>query len=372
MRRRRFISGVVGVGAGLGLVSASTGAARAGAARSASAGVPHDWTAVPAPDCAPAAQLLDVAAAGPGLAWAVGEEGRNGGTRGTPLALVWDGSVWSRVDLSHLGFSGYLHAVAGTADRAWALGHGTTGGYRLLAWDGVTWQDADFPGRGTSGTDLTDVALGPDGDTWISGRSSDGLLLLHGQGADWTWEPAPPSGTTATPSGLRVLPSGDVWVYDSALIARWDGTAWTELPTPPGIRASVTGLLPVADDDIWLTGYSYGVGGPPGKPPSVTLMHGDGDSWTYVTTPFTVGMLSGIVDDGQGGPDRIAGWDFWDQTRAHHLRWENGSWVSERGPTATTPVLPLALAAVPGTGGYWSVGTTSSYPYPPAQVHIET
>ncbi|MCH5676741.1 hypothetical protein [Streptomyces gilvus] len=45
--------------------------------------------------------------------------------------------------------------------------------------------------------------------------------------------------------------------------------------------------------------------------------------------------------------------------------------MSERGPTATTPVLPEAIASVPGTGGYRSVGTTSSSPYPPAQVHIE-
>ncbi|MET8248045.1 hypothetical protein ABZV31_28760 [Streptomyces sp. NPDC005202] len=45
--------------------------------------------------------------------------------------------------------------------------------------------------------------------------------------------------------------------------------------------------------------------------------------------------------------------------------------MSERGPTATTPVLITSLATVPGSGGYWSVGTTSSSPYPPAQVRIE-
>ncbi|MET8248044.1 hypothetical protein ABZV31_28755 [Streptomyces sp. NPDC005202] len=45
-------------------------------------------------------------------------------------------------------------------------------------------------------------------------------------------------------------------------------------------------------------------------------MHGDGSTWTSVTAPFTVGMLGGIVGDERGRPDRIAGWDFWDQTRA--------------------------------------------------------
>ncbi|WP_406445758.1 hypothetical protein OHB14_42245 [Streptomyces sp. NBC_01613] len=364
MRRRRFISGLVGAGAGFGLTSAS---ARAAGPRVA-VQEPHEWQAVPAPECTPAAQLLGVAAAGPGLAWAVGEQGRNGSTRGVPLGLAWDGNAWTRLDLAHLGFGGSLISVAGTSDGAWAVGTDTGGTAHLLTWDGGTWQEADFPGRAAPGTALTGVTVGADGLVWISGRNSDGAVLLRGD--DWAWQAPPPSATTATPSGVRCTASGDVWVYGSALIARWDGATWTELPAPAGLRPYVSGLLPVTADDIWLTGYDYGVGGPPGKPPGVTLKHWDGSSWTSVSAPFTAGMLTGI-DDGQGGPDRIAGWDFWDQTRAHHLRWDGEAWVSERGPTATTPVLPLALASVPGAGGYWAVGTTSSSPYPPATVHIE-
>jgi len=358
------------------MTSAST-SARASASlpgtsrRSATAGEPHEWQAVAAPSCTPAAQLLGVAAAGADLAWAVGEERRSGSTLGVPLALRWDGAAWTRVDLTHLGFGGSLRSVAGTADGAWAVGTDTGGTAHLLVWDGTTWQEADFPGRATTGTTLTGVTVGPDGLPWLSGRDSDGSVLLHGQGGDWSWVSAPPSGTTATASGVRVTPSGEVWVYDSALVARWDGAAWTELTAPGGIRPAVTGLLPVATDDIWLTGYDYGVGGPPGKPPGITLKHWDGTAWSSVAAPFTAGLLSGIVDDGQGAPDRIAGWDFWDQTRAHYLRWNGIGWISERGPVSSTPVVPLGLASVPGAGGYWSVGTTSSSPYPPATVHIE-
>jgi hypothetical protein len=257
------------------------------------------------------------------------------------------------------------------AGAAWAVGADASDTARLLAWDGSTWQEADFPGRGTPGTSLTGITVGPKGHVWISGRNSDGSVLLHGHRDRWEWIEAPPSGTTATPSGLRRTPCGDIWVYASTLVARWDGDAWTELPAPGGIRATVTGLLPVADDDIWLTGYAYGVGGPPGKPPGATLLHGDGSTWTSVPKPFGVGSLTGIVADEQGRPDRISGWDFWDQTRAHYLRWDGAAWVSERGPTSTTPVLLSSLARVPGSGGYWAVGTTSSSPYPPAQIRIE-
>ncbi|MEU6380325.1 hypothetical protein [Streptomyces sp. NPDC046909] len=377
MRRRRFIGGLLGAGAAMGLGAPESSGAGAGGPDGSDLVVtavagPYDWRAVPAPACTPAAQLLGVAAAGPDLAWAVGEEGRNGGTRGRPLALVWDGGTWTRLDLTHLGFGGgYLRSVAGSAGAAWAVGVDTTGLSRLLQWDGVTWQESDFTGRALPGTSLTGVTLDADDHVWLSGRNSDGCVLLVGEGDGWLWVAPPPTPPPAAPSGLRVTPDGDVWVYDAALIARWDHETWTELPVPAGLRPYVTGLLPVAADDIWLTGYDYGVGGPPGKPPSVTLRHWDGSAWTSVTAPFTVGMLTAIVDDGQGGPDRIAGWDFWDQTRAHHLRWEGKAWVSERGPVSSSPVLLNGLVSVPGAGGYWSVGTDSSSPYPPAQVRIE-
>lgn len=370
MRRRRFISGLVGAGAGLGLVPVGGGPAAAAPARVA--GAAREWQAVAAPDGAPAAQLRDVAAAGDGLAWTVGEEGRSGSTLGSPLALVWDGTAWARTGLGHLGFRGYLHSVAGTCARsAWAIGTDTAGVTHLLAWDGGTWRETDFPGRGRSGTSLTGVTVDPGGGAWFSGRTSDGQLLLHHDGTTWTWLPAPPSAPTATPSGVQLTPRGDVWLYGVGIVARWDGSVWTELPAYQGLRASITGLLPVSDDDLWLVGHDYGAGGPVGKPPGVLLLHGDGSTWQGVTEPFGVGMLNGIVADAQGRPDRIAGWDFWDQTRAHYLRWDGAAWVSERGPAATTPVVMNALAKVPGSDGYWAVGTTSTSASSTARLHIE-
>ncbi|NUS77653.1 MAG: hypothetical protein HOV70_15835, partial [Streptomyces sp.] len=242
----------------MGLAPESSGATTAAAVPRAAG--PHDWQSVPTPACASAAQLLGVAAAGPDLAWAVGEEGRNGSTRGKPLALVWDGQNWTRLDLTHLGFTGgHLRSVAGSYGSAWAVGTDAAGVARLLHWDGTTWQDADFAGRSASGTALTSVALDADDRVWLSGRNSDGCVLLRGDTDGWLWLPRPPSGSTAaTPAGLRVTRDGKVWVYDSALIARWDHEEWTELPAPAGLRPYVTGLLPVADDDIWLTGFDYG------------------------------------------------------------------------------------------------------------------
>ncbi|MFF3706476.1 hypothetical protein [Streptomyces phaeochromogenes] len=370
MRRRHFVSGLIGTAAGFGLTTAAGPFASARGA-GAAASFPPGWQPVPVANGQEAAQLLDVAAAGPELAWAVGEEGRNGSTRGRPLAMVWDGTAWTQSGLGQLEFPGQLHSVAGSsADAAWAVGTDTSGHGHLLAWDGVTWQEVAYPGQDDTGTELTGVTVAPDGRAWVSGRNSEGQGLLHWNKREWRWCALLPSTATEAPSGVHRTPDGEIWVYGTGVVARWDG-AWTELPPPTGIRFGVTGLLPCAEDDVWLTGYDYGVGGPPGKPPSCVLRHWDGTAWSYVTPPFTVGLLSGITGDDQGRPDRIAGWDFWDQTRAHYLRWDGAAWVSERGPLATTPVVLNALARIPGTGEYWSVGTTSSSPYPPAHSRVE-
>lgn len=372
MRRRLFVRGLAVTGAGLSLPVPLAGAARARTATPASAAAAA-WQHVAAPAAQEAAHLLAVAAAGPGRAWAVGEQARNGSTIGTPLALSWNGSEWSLNDLSHLTYRGGLRSVAAlpSGESAWAIGTDTAGHDQLLAWDGTTWREADFPGRGEPGTRLTDVTSAPGGRFWVSGRHGDRAGLMRGgNGTAWRWCRPLPDEAAPTPSGVHVTPDGEVWVYGD-VIARWDG-AWTVLPRTLGIRASVTGLLPVAHDDIWLTGFAYGVGGPPGKPPGVTLEHWDGNQWTSVKAPFTVGLLSGIAGDAAGRPDRICGWDFWDQKRAHYLRWDGAAWISERGPETPATYMPQGIAPIPGTdGGYWSVGTTSSAPFPPAQLRVE-
>ncbi|MGW0820738.1 hypothetical protein [Streptomyces sp. NPDC002845] len=123
---------------------------------------------MPVPNGQEAAQLVDVAAGGPGVASAAGEEGRNGATRGKPLAMAWDGTTWTRTDLDHLGFTGHLRSVAGGySGTAWAVGSDTSGGEHLLAWDAGTWREATYPGQGDTGTVLTGVTVAPDGRAWV-------------------------------------------------------------------------------------------------------------------------------------------------------------------------------------------------------------
>ncbi|MGW7514717.1 hypothetical protein ACWGJ2_03905 [Streptomyces sp. NPDC054796] len=393
MRRRGFVTGIglTALGAaGLGLGPASTAYALPGRHRGSrpAAGtgalLQGEWQRVGAPEGTPAALLNDVAASGPGSAWAVGEDNIPGGIpRGRPLALRWDGAAWARTDVSHLGIGGALVAVAAGPDgRAWALaddGAATSPVTRLLAWDGSrdggTWREVPYPGRGEAGTALNAVAVGPDGRVWVAGSKGGRAGLMCGDGSAWHWVKPVPDEASPVPYGVHIASSGDIWI-SGPVIARWDGRDWTVLPPVQAIRLTVTDLLPSAPDDVWVTGAAFGVGGPPDKPPGIVLQRWNGTEWTSWRdrAPFTVGALTSICADARGRPALISGWDFWDQSRSHYLRWDAAAeaWTSQRGP-ATPEIKPLMnnVTAIPGTDGFWSVGTTSRYAYPPAQLHVE-
>ncbi|WP_419999851.1 hypothetical protein [Streptomyces boninensis] len=359
MRRRHFVGGVLGAAGAVAF--GSVGAARAAAGA---------WEQMAAPDGQPAAVLNAVAAGGQAAAWAVGEEARSGGTRGRPLALHWNGSSWSRTGVP--AFPGSLRTVAsGAPDAAWAVGYDTTGADHLLSFTGTDWRETTFPGRGEAGTELYGVAT-HGGEVWVSGRYSGGSCLLHFDGSSWRWTPPLPGGAAPALWSAYTARDGSAWVGGDA-VARFDGSSWQPLPALPGLRPVATGVLPLSATDVWVTGHDYGIGGPPGKPPSVLLLHYDGSAWTKVATPFTVGSLSGIAAAADGQPAFISGWDFWDDTSAHYLRWEAGNWVTVRGPAAPSGKAAMmnGIARIPGTGDYLSVGTDASSPFPPAQLRIE-
>ncbi|MFJ7043003.1 hypothetical protein ACIQVC_06310 [Streptomyces sp. NPDC101112] len=388
MRRRRFVAGTVGTLGGLTLGS-SPAPARSPSPPSSPAPAParraavvppraEGWQAVPAPGSTPAAQLRRIAVAGPRLAWAVGEENLSGpeGQRG--LAMVWNGTAWTKTDLSPLTHT-RLWDVAGV-DRtsAWCVGEPTGYVSPLLRWDGTTWREAAFPGRGEPGVRFTSVAVGPDRQVWVCGTRGGTLRLLNGKGRRWRWlDPLPVE--SANLYRVVVRRPGEVWVSGdqsngggwSGLVARWDG-AWTVLPAIAGLRLGIADVHAAGPDDVWAVGTEAGIGGPPGRPGNPALAHWDGKAWARLEAGFTLGALSGIAGDARGRAAWISGWNFRDQSSSTYLRRDGDAWTVVRGPAgaATAPYLN-DVAHVPGTTGFWSVGMTSPSPYPPTEAYTE-
>ncbi|MER7349802.1 hypothetical protein ABT390_30845 [Streptomyces aurantiacus] len=371
MRRRQFVAGTIGALSGITLGS---GPVQATGAASRAQG----WQAVPAPGSTPAAQLRRISAAGPQLAWAVGEEGLAGPSRGRALAMVWNGTAWSKTDLSHLGHT-RLTDVSGTcATSAWSVGTPAGQASPLLRWNGTTWRETAFPGQGEPDVRLHAVVAGPDGRVWISGSRGGAARLLLGDGGRWRWlDPLPVASANLYRIVLRS--SGEVWVSGdqasgggwSGLVARWDG-AWTVLPPIAGARLGIGDVHPDGVDDVWAVGTEAGVGGPPGRPGNPALAHWDGTAWTRPQPGFVVGALSGIAADAQGRAAWISGWNYQDQSRTTYLRKDGAAWTVVRGPagTATAPYLN-DVTPIPGTASFWSAGMTSPTPAPPTEAYTE-
>ncbi|MGA4837417.1 hypothetical protein [Streptomyces sp. G45] len=361
MHRRRFITGALGTATAVGLGSARP----AGAVPR-----PEGWRRVAVPDGLEVAALQSVAAASRRRAWAVGAEGLGGGAPGRPLSYLWDGRAWSRTDTSGLDLDGYLTDVAAnTSGEAWAIGYeGDASLWHLHAWDGDGWERVPFPGEGTPGAIVADVTVAPDGEAWAVGQYEGTYRVLRWNGRRWRWLRPLPSGNQRPLVGVRRSWRGEIWIYGPGVCARWDGT-WHEIPMEDHPHY-VTGLLPVAPDDIWLCGYDLYV--PGGRPPTAQLRHYDGTAWRYAERlPITVGQLTGIVGDARDRPDRIAGWSYPDWNQSHYLRWDGAAWVSERGPASGSPTLMYGITRVPRRREYWAVGSTVFIPRPPGQVRIE-
>lgn len=380
MRRRSLLGGLLATAAapGLSLAAAPGSAAASGAAsrsRTEQASAQAGWALSPAPAATPGSRLLSVSAARTNLAWAVGEQGLLPDAPSSPLALRWNGTAWSHTDVTHLGLNGALRSVSGSsASDAWAVGENRDGADRLLRWDGATWRAVTYPGSDDPTTVLTWVASAFDGTAWAAGRHQDRAGLLHWDGHRWAWTAPLPDPAVSTPWRVRPTRSGGVYAVGDT-VARWDGDTWTELPPVLGIRLGISDVLVTADDDIWAVGAAFGVGGPPGKPPGVVLRHFDGTEWTAVdndTLPFSVGSLNAIAGDAEDGPAVIGGWDFWDDSSAHYLRWDGTAWTSERGAANGVDAYVRDVARIPGTAnGIWSVGHTMNTPAADTHFRIE-
>ncbi len=372
MRRRRFVAGTVGALSGLALGAPTPALAGARAPRV------RDWQAVPAPGSVPAAQLRSVAVAGPRLAWAVGEENLVPQAQQRPLAMLWNGTAWTKTDLSHLAHTRLTDVAGVRANAAWSVGLPTGDGSPLLRWNGTTWCEADFPGRGEPDVRLNSVAVGRDRQVWICGSRGGAARLLHGDGRRWRWlDPLP----VASVNLYRVVvrSRGEVWVGGdqsngggwSGTVARWDG-AWTALPPIAGLRLGIADLHAAGPDDVWAVGTEAGVGGPVGRPGNPALAHWDGTAWTRVEAGFTLGSLTGIAGDARGRAAWISGWNYQDQSRSTYLRRDGDTWTVVRGPAGPAPAPYLNdVTAVPGTTGFWSVGMTRPAPYPPTEAYTE-
>jgi hypothetical protein len=131
------------------------------------------FTPVPLPFLWPTADLLDVAADGPGGVWIGGNQGAycvmwwtTCGLRsdGNPVARRWDGTAWREYPLNGWTGQGRIQAIATSGGETWIGGAtGSPGSSDYLArFDGTAFQEVEKP----TGAGIDMISTGPAG-TWV-------------------------------------------------------------------------------------------------------------------------------------------------------------------------------------------------------------
>lgn len=173
------------------------------------------------------------------------------------------------------------------------LGTGAASASTCVSWTGV-----QPPSTGTSGNALSSVAVLSSCNAWAVGDYSNGTadqtLVEHWNGSTWTQVPSPdPAGASQnnTLTGVAAISSTNIWAVGSyisgttgkTLVEHWNGTAWTQVASPnPGgsFGDGLSGVAAVSSSNAWAVGsYSNGAA------PQTLILHWNGTAWKHVTSP---------------------------------------------------------------------------------------
>ena len=268
------------------------GCAAASAAPAAPASPDPSWHIVKQVHNGPLGNFTAVTAVGRSGGWAF-----NDGS--VPTAWRLSGSSWMQVPFPGLANEKVLAAGATSPSDVWAF---TSNGpqSRALHWNGSTWAVVrSFPFQ------IGGAAVLGASDVWVFG----GLLIpgqdvgaWHYNGHTWS-EPASGHGL----EGGSGLSAGDLWAFEGAEVAHWNGSAWS--------RTSLASLLPAKQplNEPTITGiyaqsrgsvYAIGNGDAQDEGGPLVILHWNGAAWSRVAQGnYGIGTLpiQQVSSDGHGG-----------------------------------------------------------------------
>src|SRR6516164_289759 len=260
------------------------------------------WAQVPTPAPGAFGSLLSgVTEISPTNVWAVGSSNTSSG--GAGLVLHWNGMRWARVPTPSAGISGLSGISAVSAADVWAVGRdltATTGKTLVLHWDGKAWTQVSSPNPGATDNQLLGVHMTSATDGWAVGLTTNSLaqnltLVLHWDGTAWTQVPSPSFGLSNGGSQLAAvsaLTGSDAWASglvftngggEGTLLLHWNGMAWTRVaapsPSPGGATGGsfLNGVAMVATADVWSAGGTFFDS--TGREQTL-LLHWNGMAWT--------------------------------------------------------------------------------------------
>ncbi|MFF5654351.1 hypothetical protein ACFY8N_38915 [Streptomyces collinus] len=215
--------------------------------------VTRGWSALPVPAAAPPVTVSDLAARGPGEAWATGYEHAADGLR--PLVYRWDGTAWSRdTGFPGAGEAGGLGKVQFVGEEMWTL-HNRSGSGAILRRTAGGWSTVPLPQTLWTYQDFAAVP----GAAWVVGEDDTGLKVLHYDGSGWTAQSVPDG--VRYVMGITARSATDAWAWgDSSTgttVLRWNGTTWRDAKVPLPPDGNVHTILPEPSGRVTVGGSQY-------------------------------------------------------------------------------------------------------------------
>src|SRR5215472_13810096 len=252
--------------------------------------------------------LAAVATTSPGNAWAVGYY-LNHRSGASTLIARWNGSAWTQVPSHNPNVGGFAAVAATSASNAWAVGtfaNSSVPDTLIEHWAGTRWARVPSPSPGKDLNSLDGVAATSATNAWAVGyysqhsapgtQTNTRTLIEHWNGTAWTQVPSPnPVGgsnhnfltAVAATSATNAWAVGDYTQGRSAqtLILHWNGTAWTRVPSPNthSFTSGLRGVAAISPTSAWAVGDRSKTG--EGDLDKTLIEHWNGTAWTQVPAP---------------------------------------------------------------------------------------
>jgi hypothetical protein len=224
------------------------------------------WSTTPTPDVSTDTYVLSgVSAISATDAWVIGSWDAYG-VNARALILHWNGRKWSKVASPNPVGRALLGVSAASVGDAWAVGQYTNAGGQAATltehWNGRKWSKVASPGPSPGeGNGLSGVSTLTPKEAWAVGSSgtSEGwrTLVVRWNGKAWKPVASPnPGSSFDILNGVSAISATDAWAvgyYSSTkgntqitLILRWNGKAWTRVPSPNPNSSGINNLAGVS------------------------------------------------------------------------------------------------------------------------------
>ena len=216
---------------------------------------------------------------------------------------------------------------------------------------------------------LFGVAATSASDAWVVGTTSTvpdpnqgTALIRHWNGSVWTQLPSPVPASSSL-AAVAATSSSNAWAVGTAngrtLILRWNGSVWTRVPSPaPGRSSSLSGVTAISPTNAWAVGSQTTAS----FAARMLTLHWNGRVWKRVPTPNLPQHFEGFLSGVSAASARNI-WAVGSMTNcgcgpgiAVILHWNGRTWkrrhVSTRGGYSLRGVTAVSARRA------WVVGTT--------------